>query len=155
MHKQEIQEELRAIIQEYLKRKGLELVDLIYRYEGRDSVLRVFADRPEGGISLGECACLNRDISAILDERDILKERYLLEVSSPGADRPLKTKSDFLRCLNKPLKLFLNEPIKGKLEVDGIINKVEGESLYIDISAEIIGIPILKINKAKQIIGNV
>lgn len=152
MDRRALIEELKVIIQDYLKDKNLDLVDIIYRYEGRDLVFRVLVDKPEGGITLGECAYLNIEISRILDEKDILQARYILEVSSPGLDRPLETKQDFLRCINKPVKLFLNEPINGKLEWDGVISEVENDSVYIDTSSQILEIPLSKINKAKQVI---
>ena len=145
-------EELKVVIQDYLKNKNLDLVDLICRYEGRDLVLRVLADKPQGGITLGECAYLNIEISRILDEKDIPEARYILEVSSPGLDRPRETNPEFLRCVNKAVKVFLNEPMDGKLEWDGLINKVEDDSVYIDTPSQRFVIPISKINKAKQII---
>lgn len=147
-------EELMAIIQDYLKNKNLDLVDLIYRYEGRDLILKVLADRPDGGISLGECARLNIELSRILDEKDILQARYILEVSSPGLDRPLKTKPDFARCINRKVRVFLNEPINGKLEWDGTITKVENDAVCLDASSQILEIPLSKINKAKQAVDN-
>jgi len=152
MDRQEIIVELKNIIGDFLKIQGLELVDLIYRHEGRDLALRILVDRAQGGITLGECAALNNQISEILDEKDILQEGYILEVSSPGLDRPLETKSDFLRCMNRKVKLFLNESINGKIELEGLISKVEDDSVYIDCKNATIQIPLIKINKAKQII---
>jgi len=155
MDRQEIIATLKNIIADYLKTKGLELVDLIYRYEGRDLVLRILADRPEGGITLDECALLNTEISRILDEQSIIQQSYLLEVSSPGVDRPLTTRGDFLRCLNRRARLFLLESIKGKWEIDGLVSKVDENSVYLDSEGEVFQVPLAKIRKAKQIIGGV
>ena len=152
MNRQEVISELENIIGDYLKVQGLELVDLIHRYEGRDLVLRILADRPEGGINLGECARLNIEISAILDEKDILQTRYMLEVSSPGIDRPLTTERDFSRCVNRRARFFFNESVNGKLELEGTIIKVEDGVVFIDVEGESIDVPLAKINKAKQVI---
>ncbi len=152
MDKQELIAELTGIIGDYLKNQGLDLVELIYRQEGRDFVLRILVDRPEGGITIGECAGLNTQISNLLDEKDILQARYILEVASPGLDRPLKAKSDFMRCINRRARFFFNEPINGKLEIEGLINKIEGDSVYIENENGIIEAPLTKINKAKQVI---
>lgn len=152
MDKETLKIELTNIISDYLKNQGLDLVDLIYRYEGRNLFLRILVDKPEGGIALDECAHLNNEISRILDEKDIIPQRYILEVSSPGIDRPLKTKNDFLRCINKKVRLFLSEPIKGKTELEGLISKVDDTSVYVDIETEVVVIPLAKINRAKQII---
>jgi len=152
MDRQEIIAELRNIIGDYLKIQGLDLVDIIYRYEGRDLISRILVDRPEGGITVGECANLNESISNLLDEKDILQTRYVIEVSSPGLDRALKTRNDFLRCINRRVRFFLNESINGKIELEGLISKVENDSVYIEFRNEIIEIPLTKINKAKQVI---
>lgn len=152
MDRQAVISELTDIIQDYLKANGLDLVDLIYRYEGRGLFLRILADRPEGGITLDVCSRINNELGRILDEKDIIPAGYILEVSSPGADRPLKAKSDFLRCINRKAKFFLSESVKGKLELVGVITKVEGDLVYLEAEGEIIEIPINKINKAKQVI---
>lgn len=152
MDRQEIIAQLQNIIAGYLKIQGLDLIDLILRHEGRDSIVRILVDRPEGGITVGECAKLNIQISNLLDEKDILQTRYILEVSSPGLGRVLKTKNDFLRCINRKVRFFLNESINGKIELEGVIKKVENDSVYIESSDGIIEVPLTKINKAKQII---
>lgn len=152
MDRQELVSELRALAQGYLKEKGLVLVDIIYRYEARGLILRIIVDKPEGGIGLDECAYLNQEISRILDEKDMLQARYILEVSSPGIDRPLKQKEDFLRCLNRKARFYLGESVNGKIELEGVILKVEGDLVYIDREGETLEIPLSKINQAKQVI---
>lgn len=144
--------ELRGLLEDYLKNKNLELVDISCRRQGRDMIAQIFVDKPEGGISVGDCAYLNNEIGAILEEKDIIKESYTLEVSSPGLDRPLKTKNDFLRCSNKRVKFFVNEQIEGKWEFEGVISKVGDESVCIDAGGLAVEIPFTKIIKAKQIV---
>jgi ribosome maturation factor RimP len=154
MDKQQFISSLRQIIEDYLKHEGVEMADLVYHYEGRDLYLRILADKPDGGITLEECAHLNTQIGRILDENDILEQRYILEVSSPGLDRPLVTRSDFLRCLTRRVRFFLREKINGKTELEGIIKNVGDESVDVQLDAQIITIPLAQIAKAKQIIGN-
>jgi len=152
MDRRAVINELKSVLSDFLKIQELDLVDLIYRYEGRDLILRILVDKPEGGITLEECTQLNRQISDILDEKDLLQTRYVLEVSSPGLDRNLKTKSDFRRCLNRRVRFFLNEAVNGKIEWEGIITAVKDDVLYIDISGQTLEIPLSKITKAKQIV---
>lgn len=152
MDRHEIINELKSAIKSYIEGHGLELVDIIYRYEGRDLFLRALIDKPEGGITLDECAYINSHIGQILDNKGILNMRYILEVSSPGLDRELLNKKDFLRCINKNVKIFLNAPVNERIEWDGIIVKVEGDSVFIDREGVNIEIPLAKIRKAKQII---
>ena len=152
MDREAVISQLRKTIEDYLLSRDLVLVDLIYRQEGMDLFLRILTDRPEGGISIGECARINSELSAILDENDSLQLRYILEVSSPGLDRPLKQKSDFLRCINRKVRVFLKEPLEGTWEFVGIISKVEDEYLYIDIEGVSKQMPLDKINRGKQVI---
>ena len=128
-------------------------MDIIYRYEGRDLFLRILADRPEGGINLAECSRLNKEIGLALDEKDLLPGRYILEVSSPGIDRPLETKEDFLRCLNKMVRVFLGEALENKTEIEGLIQAIKDDYLVVDADGRNIEIPLAKITKAKQVIG--
>lgn len=153
MDKQSVTEELKLIISDYLQGHGIELVDLIYRREGRDMMLRLAIDKPEGGITLDECAYFNRHIGQILDNKNIIEARYILEVSSPGLDRPLQTKSDFLRCMNKQVRVFLNEPVNEKIEWEGRIIKADSDSVYIEADGISIELPLAKVRKAKQIIA--
>lgn len=144
--------ELSPVIEGCLKDRNLELVDISCRRQGKDVVLRILVDKPEGGISLDECAFLNKEIGAMLDEKDIVKEGYILELSSPGLDRPLKTKSDFIRCISRKAEIFLNEQINGRMEFKGIINKVEDASVHIEAEEAAVEIPFSKITKAKQVV---
>jgi len=149
MDRQELADKLKPIFEDYLKKRNLELVDLSFRSEGGGLALMVLADRPEGGITLGECASLNRELGALLDEKNIMDSNYVLEVSSPGIDRPLKTKSDFIRSVNKKAKFFLNDLVENKLEWDGIITGVNSEAVFINSGICALEIPLSRIVKAK------
>lgn len=151
MDKLELIEELRGIIRGYLENRQLVLVDLIYRYEGPELFLRLLVDRPEGGITLGECATVNNEVGLLLDEKNILQQRYILEVSSPGADRPLRNKDDFFRCINRRAKFFLNELIDARLELEGVVREAGSDSVRVEVDGKDIEIPLSKINKAKQV----
>ncbi len=154
MDKQEIISQVRGIILEHIENKGLDLVDLVYRYEGGRFCLRILVDRPEGGISMDECAQLNKDIGRFFDDNGILlEEKYILEVSSPGMDRRLMTKNDFLRCLNRQVKFFLKEPLNGRIELEGVVIKAEDDKVCIDNNGVFIDLPLSVIAKAKQIIS--
>lgn len=147
-----ITEELKNIIQPVLDEENIELVELNYFRTRNSSLVRLLVDRRDGGIKLGDCARLNQKIGDILDSIDVLKERYVLEVSSPGLDRPLKTKNDFLRCIKRNVKFFLIEVINGKIEIEGIVNNVEDDKVILDIKDGVLVIPFINIAKAKQVI---
>lgn len=94
-------EELREKIEEYLspviRFEGYELIDLIFVNQGGRLFLKILINKP-GGITMQECAQMNRKIGRLLDKTDFLKQSYILEVSSPGIDRPLKEEKEF-RCV--------------------------------------------------------
>ena len=130
----------------------MELVDLTGRFEGSRLVLTVLVDRPEGGITLDECAGFNRSLGDKLEEDARLTQEYLLEVSSPGIDRPLRSRRDFERNVKKGAKFFLKEQINGKIEWDGQIQQVTDTFVAITTQTGMLEIPLTSINKAKLLI---
>ena len=107
------------IIQPLLTDLGIELVELQYS-KGKRTSVRVFIWE-DGGISLDRCTAISRQISDILERKDVIAGKYFLEVSSPGLDRPLKTKRDFERQCGRMLKAVIQigektKQIKGKIE---------------------------------------
>ena len=103
----DIYNKLLHIIEPLLEKKGVELVELQYNRSKRSSI-RLFVWE-EGGISLDRCTEISRDVSELLDRKDIIDGRYALEVSSPGIDRPLKTERDFERQIGRTVKVTLKQ----------------------------------------------
>ncbi len=145
-------DELNKALKDFLREKDFELVDIVYRYEANKIILRILVDRPKGGITLDECAILNNQISQLLDTGDLIKKSYILEVCSPGLDRPLRNASDFKRCVNRMVSVYMLEAIKGKTQYEGLIKQIDEDYLYLDMRVETIKIPLDKIIKAKQLI---
>ncbi len=92
---------------------GYELVGVELEGSGEGSILRVFIDR-DAGISVGDCEKASRQIGAVLDVEDPIPESYVLEVSSPGLDRPLLTADHFVRFAGHPVRLRTTEPMDGR-----------------------------------------
>ncbi|MFY9402312.1 MAG: ribosome maturation factor RimP [Candidatus Omnitrophota bacterium] len=152
MTRQELISRLGTYFKASLDSLGLTMVDFMLRYEGGQIILKVLVDKPSGGITLSECADLNRSFRGFLDEEGLVGEDYILEVSSPGLDRPLKVRGDFLRMLNKEVRFFLSEPLNGKIEWSGFIESAEEEKVLVRAKEGLIEIPYNKINKSKLII---
>jgi len=148
----ELIDKIKELISPCINSCGLELVDINYYYMANRLVLRVFIDRPEGGVSIGECALVNKELGQVLDSSEFLEQSYTLEVCSPGLDRILKTKDDFKRIINRELLVFFSEPIRGRSEIHGVLKKIDESFVYIDYDKEELAIPYGKIVKAKQII---
>ena len=106
-------ERAKELIGPYLKESGIELVDMTYRRESGGMTLRLLVDTPEG-ISIDECEAVNNAMSGILDKEDFVDEHYVIEVSSPGLDRPIKSDRDFERSLGKELEVTTFCPIDAR-----------------------------------------
>ncbi len=104
MTQQVVTEKIKDIAERILVSLGMELVDLEYKREGRQMILRFFIDK-NGGITLDDCAAVSRELSAVLDVEDMVPGKYTLEVSSPGLNRPLKTESDYARYIGRLVKI--------------------------------------------------
>lgn len=94
--------------------RAYELVDVEYVKEANTWYLRIYADK-EGGIKINDCEAISRQIEAVLDEKDLIADAYILEVSSPGLTRALKKERDYARNLGKSVEAHLYKPV----ELDG------------------------------------
>lgn len=100
----EILPRVTALVEQIAASLAMEVVDVEYRREGRETVLRIFIDKP-GGVTLDDCSTVSRELSQVLDVEDFIPVGYNLEVSSPGLNRPLKKPSDFQRSVGKLIKV--------------------------------------------------
>ena len=125
-----IEEAVEEIVENLLTDTDLELVAVDYVRE-KDWYLRVFIDK-EGGIEIDDCQALSGRLEEILDERDIIKGSYILEVSSPGLDRELKKPKDFQREKGKTVDVSLFAPVDGNKLVVGVLKDYDGENITID-----------------------
>lgn len=102
--------------------QGVEVVDLVYRPQGKYTVLRIDIDRPGiPGVGLEECEAYSRDLEPRLDELEGLPDGYELQVSSPGADRPIRTDDDFRRNTGRRVLIETAVPITGRKSFVGCL----------------------------------
>ena len=102
----EIVEEL---LTDILEQEQLELVDIEYVKEGKSWFLRIFIDK-ENGVDIDDCGLVSEKLGEKLDAVDPIQQNYFLEVSSPGAERPLKKQQDFIRAIGKHVNILIQEP---------------------------------------------
>lgn len=119
------------LVEPILAERGLELFDIEYVKEGKDWYLRVYIDK-EDGVDIEECGLVSRELSDKLDEEDLIKGAYFLEVSSPGVERPIKTKEDFKKSINKNIYVTLYVHIDGEKEFEGILINFENDVATIE-----------------------
>jgi ribosome maturation factor RimP len=112
---------------------GLECIGVEFSPSQGQSTLRVYLDvldHAEGReVALDDCEAASRELSALLDVEDPIPGHYLLEVSSPGIDRPLFTAAQFARVLGQDVKVLLAAPIEGRRRLRGKLVAVDGERL--------------------------
>ena len=146
----EIVEKVKELISNLLQDKGIELVDLVYRKEGPKMVLRLTLDKKDG-ITLDECGAVNEQLGELLDRENVLAEGYILEVCSPGLDRPLKSKKDFDRVTGKLVKVNTYGPVGDKREHVGKVVSCDEKIVAIELKGEKIirKIPLDKISRAR------
>ncbi len=111
---------LRLLAGETLSAMGLGLVNLTYRREGRQWILRLMIEA-EGGVGLDDCSRASSQMGAVIETADIIPQAYVLEVSSPGLDRPLFTEDDYQRFSGHRVILRTHAPIAGRRQFQGVL----------------------------------
>ena len=140
-----LREQIRPTLDEF----KVEVVELTLKRSSKGLVLRILADK-EGGITIDECALINKRLGDIIEDRSLITEGYLLEVSSPGLDRPLKIKRDFEKVLGQEVDVWLTEPLDNKTHFNGKIKKIGEGDLVVETKRDgDVSIPYAVINKAK------
>ena len=132
MSKREIYEQkTEEILNPIMEELEFELVDVEYVKEGSMWYLRAYIDKP-GGITVNDCEAVSRAFSDKLDENDFIEDSYIMEISSPGLDRPLKKEKDFARSMGKLVEIRTYRPIEKQKEFCGILNAYDESSVTID-----------------------
>lgn len=127
---------IEALLNPLIEQEGGELVDLQWRREGHQWVLRLFLDK-QGGITLDDCAYFSDRVGAMLDEGDKIPQSYVLEVSSPGLDRVIKKDKDFERFAGKPVKLRLKLPENGQRRFSGILKGLNQGKVEVQVADDL------------------
>jgi ribosome maturation factor RimP len=148
--KEEILEKVRNIAAPLAAAEGLELVDVELAGAGGHPTLRVYIDK-SGGVSLEDCTQVSRALSAALDVEDPIDGSYELEVSSPGLDRPLRTREHFEQFAGENVRVKTFGPVQeagSRKTFAGRLIGVEGESVLVEAEGAVFRIPEKLIAKA-------
>jgi ribosome maturation factor RimP len=151
-------EELTRLLEPTVERLGYELADLEVRFAGRESVIRVFIDRPhvigEGKserVGLSDCETVSRQVSALLDVEDPVPGHYVLEVSSPGLDRKLTKAAHFQRYVGQDVRLRLRLPVEGRRKFRGKLTAANEETIHVEVDGQSYELPIATIDTARLV----
>lgn len=128
---------------------GLELVDIEYLQDGGYWYLRVYVEKEDEDISLDDCAKVSNRIDEDVDA--MIKEKFFLEVSSPGVERPLKKESDYTRFTGQKARLILKHKMEDSRNWTGVIGKYEDSIIYLDVEDKMLEIPYSEVKKANLV----
>jgi ribosome maturation factor RimP len=150
MPKQKVADLVQELAMPIAAELGLSLVEVEYKKEGANWMLRVFLDRPDGAVDLDDCAHVSERLSAALDELDPIDNAYFLEVSSAGAERPLKTARDYEAAVGRLVHLTFYEPFAGAKTLEGTLVTVRPEALVVaPAHAEPLEVPLERLASAR------
>lgn len=144
----EIVDRIKELIGPFLNEKGIEPVEITYRRESSGMTVRLLVDTPVG-IRIDECEAVNNALSELLDKEDFINERYVIEVSSPGLDRPIRTDRDFERSIGRELEVTTFGPIDGRKTHRGFLAGINASEIVLESSGLSTVIPRDKIAMAR------
>ena len=149
-NQQKIIEKIEKIVTPVVNEMGLSLVDIEYMQDGGYWYVRIYLENLNGEITLEECGAISGKIDEDVDK--LIEQRFFLEVSSPGIERPLKKIEDFIRFKGEKIKVSLKHKINDKKSFEGIITECKDNIIFLEIEEEnIVEIPFSEVKKANII----
>jgi ribosome maturation factor RimP len=141
---------LHELLEPGVRALGFELILAEFVGEGHRHVLRVYIDGPDG-VTVDDCAAVSHQLSAVLDVEEPFRGEYDLEVSSPGADRPLVTREHFARVIGRRVKVRLKQPRDGRRNFKGPLREVADDRIVIELDGELTELPMESIERARLV----
>lgn len=137
-------------LEPHLEACGFELVEVEYLFQGGRPVLRIYLDR-EGGVTLDQCAEASRLIGPLLDTADFVDSAYVLEVSSPGIERPVRKPADFERFAGETVRVTTHASVAGRKRFKGAIGGLEDGMVRLAMDDDSVSIHLDNIKTAKLV----
>ncbi|MES2983662.1 MAG: ribosome maturation factor RimP [Pseudomonadota bacterium] len=147
-----LNEQIYALVEPTLTGMGFVLVQVKVMDGKKSQTLQIMAERPDGSMSLDDCAAISRQISAVMDVEDVISDAYRLEVSSPGIDRPLVKLADYTTYIGHAVKAETALPVDGRKRFAGAIKAVEGSNVILTVDGKDYSLPFIDIQSAKLVL---
>jgi ribosome maturation factor RimP len=147
-------QDLWLLAEPHVRDAGLDLIEVQSGREQTGWVLRLYIDRPAGGVgpvTHEDCEGVSRNVSAALDVADLIPHAYQLEVSSPGLDRPLRRERDFERFVGESARIRLTDGVEGRRNFSGTLQAVKDGRVEIACDGRSYALPIDDIAKANLV----
>ena len=151
MGKAPVTQSVIELIEPGLLAKGLELVDVEFKKEGKNWVLRVFIDK-EGGVTLEDCQKISSLVGDLIEVEEVIEPAYTMEVSSPGLNRVLKKEKDFIKFSGKKICVQCHAPLNGRKKFTGILKDFKNQSIHLEVDGQLQTISINRVAKANLVI---
>ena len=145
-----ITKQVNDLIEPILDQMGFELVDVEYLSEYGRWVLRLYIDK-DGGVTIDECAIVSGEMGGVIDVKDIIEHEYVLEVSSPGLNRPLKQERDFIRAIGKKIKVRTLAPLQGRRNFTGDLKNFQDGILHLEMGGKMVALSWTEVGKANLV----
>ena len=142
---------LKQLVKPVVEALDCELWGIEIQMGGKAKLLRIFIDRDEDGVGIDDCERVSRQTSAILDVEDVIAGEYVLEVSSPGMDRPLYELDHYARYLGEEISLRLRFPYEGRRNYKGRLMAIEGDEIVVVVADNEFLFPVEGIEKANLV----
>jgi ribosome maturation factor RimP len=144
--------QLKALVEPLVRDSFLELFDLSVRRQGNRVVVEVVLDRVDGVVKVDDCARVSHDLEEKLDELDLIPCAYVLEVSSPGLDRPLRNLEECARAVGHKAQVTASEPVEGQVSFEGVLEAVDDGAVVMRMGEKRrVAIPWVKVRKARRV----
>lgn len=140
---------IQALLEPILSDCAMELVELSCRPAGGQLLIRILVDRV-GGVTIAQCAQVNRQLGQALDASNVIEGSYTIEVSSPGLDRPLVSKRDFERAIGEDLQVTVKTTDGRFKDMQGMLLAVQPEAVVVKTTSGNVTVPMAQIQAAKK-----
>lgn len=129
-----VTDQMQEIVEPIIENLGFKLFDIEFVKEGKSWFLRIYVDKPGGGIAIEDCVLVSEHISEAVDqlETDPIPQAYYLEVSSPGAERPLKNEEDIQAAIGEWVFLSFYQAVDGQKNIQGRLKSVDDDQYVIE-----------------------
>lgn len=138
------------IIEPIVTEEGCELIDVEFAMESGQRILRIYIHKI-GGVTVDDCSNVSRAIEDIIEVENLVTGRYVLEVSSPGSNRALRTISHFQEFVGRIVKIQTHEKINGRQNYKGILQNVDDSAVTVEIDHDTFQLPFSQIRKANLV----
>jgi ribosome maturation factor RimP len=144
--------ELLGLLEPVVAAAGYELLEIDFSPASGRALLRLFIDRTDDShVTLDDCEIVSRAVGTVLDAADPIERAYELEVSSPGFDRPLRTRAHFERFLGSEARVELVAPVEGRRRFRGVLKALADEDLVMEVDGREWRLPLGRIGKARLV----